>query len=110
MSKAIEDMLNRLSPEARAKVEKDLQEVKRDVPLGTGRDNKTPAAWEAPYNTPSNSKGLEEKQVDPNQQARIESGNRGTGNNYLIQKAIDKSQSSPSQEPKEPEHEPDKER
>jgi hypothetical protein len=63
----------------------------------------------APSQTQANSKGLEQKTLDPQNKANIESIQRGGGNNYLYPNAVDRAQSRPSQERQRPEPEPEKE-
>ena len=63
----------------------------------------------APSQTQANPKGLEQKTLDPQTKANIESIQRGGGNNYLYPNAVDRAQSRPSQERQKPEPESEKE-
>ena len=94
MANAIDDALNRASPEKKQAIENLKSQV-------ASAENSNPA------NTPASAK---QPTLDPQTQSNIESIQQGPGNNYLYQNAIDRARSRPSQEPEKSAPESEKER
>jgi hypothetical protein len=109
MANAVEDALNRASPEVKARNQQALDEVRsimRNVPAHEAPDNIRPA--ETPSTHPNN-KDIDKVQLKQNDHSALDNAKTAPSQNYLYPNAVDRAQERPSKEPQKPQPEPEKE-
>lgn len=105
MSNSIDDVLNKMTPEARAKAQEAMQQFQKTV---THENNQTQTPPQTPSQVTPQPKGLDGVQPNAETVSKIQSVEKGQGNNY--ENAVDRALAKTSNPPAQQQKEQDKER
>jgi len=111
MANAVEEALKRASPEQKEKNEQVIQSAKEKLPDVNMKEVDSISPQNVPNtNAKANPSSVANKQLDEATKDNVTSIQRGEGNNYLNQNAVDKALERPSKEPTPPQPQKEMER